>query len=321
MIYKNPYVYRISILCFIAILYFSFPTTLLSNNSPNAIDGPVSDSILQKQIDSMVFSLNLEYLNGVNDNKNPYELIYIIEEILDLDPAQYNLWFNLGLEYIKIHEYELAIAALKQGLELYPTEDNPSLLQIYLSLSFCYNKLGKHQMDKENLDIAAQIFPDHPGIVGRYVICAHSRMRYTESDYHKQRLILILRSQEMNESNIAFYLGKLYLTTDYLEAEKYFRTAYQYDPDNIEKLGSLAWVLIRNALKIEEGMSLIEQAIEADPNNAIYIHQQGYGFYMKGKYEDALFNLYNAHKLYEHYSYELDNHILMVEEAIASLEQ
>lgn len=283
------------------------------------MDDPVSDSVLQKQRDSIVFSLNLEYLNGVNDNKTPFELISIIQDILELDPAQYNHWFNLGMENIKIHRYEEAINAFNQGLALYPKGDTHSLLQIYLSLSFCYNKSGKHQLEKEILDVAARIFPEHPGVIGRYVICAHSRVRYAEADYYKQQLILILRSQGMNESDIAFHLGKLYLTTDYLEAEKHFRTAYQYDPDNVEKMGSLAWVLIRNALKIDEGMELISRAIEADPNNAIFIHQQGYGFYVLGNYGDALFNLLSARELYKQYSYELDNHIQMVQEALASL--
>ncbi len=78
-----------------------------------------------------------------------------------------------------------------------------------------------------------------------------------------------------------FNLGRLYLNTDYLTAEKHFRTAYQYDPDNIEKLAALAWVLIQN----------------------------------------ALYNLYNARDLYQQYSFELLSHIELVEQAIASKEE
>ena len=86
-------------------------------------------------------------------------------------------------------------------------------------------------------------------------------------------------------------------------------------------MGALAWVLIQNALKIDEGMALIEQANEADPNNAIFLHQQGYGYYVKGNYEDALFNLYNARDLYQQYRFELNSHIELVEEAIASADE
>lgn len=283
--------------------------------------GPLVDSILQQQRDSMVFNLNLEYLNGVNDHKTPFELISIIEEILEIDPDQYNHWFNLGIENIKIHEYDPAIEALNRGLKLCPTGDNPTLVQIYISLSFCYHKTEKHQKEREILDFVSKIYPDHPGIIGRYAVCAHSRMRYIEAESHQKQLVSILRSKHENESDISFYLGWLFLNTDYLEAEKHFRIALQYDPDNIEKRAALAWVLIRNALKIEEGMALIAQAIKADPNNAIYIHQQGYGFYVMGSYEDAISNLYNARELYQQYSFELHNHIRMVEESIASLEK
>jgi tetratricopeptide (TPR) repeat protein len=294
-------------------------SSLLSASEPNP--GPVSDSILQQQRDSILFKLNLQYLNGVNDNGTPFELISLIEEILELDPTLHNYWFNLGLENIKIKEYDRALDALTKGLELYPTYNNPSLAQIYISISFCYHETGHYQQEVAILDSSSQIFPDHPGIVGRYVISAHDRIRFTEAASYENQLILILRSEGLNESDIAFYLGRLYLNTDYLTAEKHFRIAFQYDPENIEKLGALAWVLIQNALKIDEGMALIEQAIEADPTNAIFLHQQGYGFYMKGNYDDALYNLYNARDLYQQYSFELLSHIELVEQAIASAEE
>jgi len=300
-------------------LSFEPDLSAIEHNDNNP--GPVADSILQQQRDSMLFRLNLKYLNGVNEHGSPFELISIIEEILELDPSLHNHWFNLGLENIKIKEYDRALEALTMGLELYPTEDNPTLAQIYISISFCYHQTERYQQEIEVLDLASQIFPENPGITGRYVINAHARVRYTEAEHYKNELILILRSRGYNESDISFYLGRLYLNSDYLEAEKHFRTAYQYDPDNIEKLGALAWVLIQNALKIDEGMALIEQAIEADPNNAIFLHQQGYGYYVKGNYEDALFNLYTARDLYLQYSFELYSHIELVEQAIASREE
>ncbi len=223
----KSHTFWIAVILSVVALFLSPKSSLLAANELNA--GPVSDSILQQQRDSMLFKLNLQYLNGVNDSETPFELISIIEEILELDPTLHNHWFNLDLENIKIKEYDRALEALTAGLELY-------------------------------------------------------------------------------------------LNTDYLVAENYFRVAYQYDPDNIEKLGALAWVLIQNALKIDEGMILIDQAIEADPTNAIFLHQQGYGYYMKGNYEDALFNLYNARDLYRQYSFELNSHIEMVEQAIARTE-
>ena len=314
----KSYTFWILALCMAVTLFLSSGSCLLAASEPNP--GPVSDSILQQQRDSILFKLNMQYLNGVNDNGTPFELISLIEEILEMDPTLHNHWFNLGLENIKIKEYDRALEALTKGLELYPTYDNPTLARIYISISFCYHETGRYQQEIAVLDTSSQIYPDHPGIVGRYVISAHDRIRFTEAAHYEDQLILILRSEGLNESDIAFYLGRLYLNTDYLTAEKHFRTAYQYDPDNIEKLGALAWVLIQNALKIDEGMALIEQAIEADPNNAIFLHQQGYGYYVKGNYEDALFNLYNARDLYQQYSFELNSHIELVEEAIASLE-
>jgi tetratricopeptide (TPR) repeat protein len=283
--------------------------------------GPVSDSILQQQRDSIIFQLNLQYLNRVNEQGTPYELISIIKEILALDSSYHNHWFNLGLEYLKIKEYEHALDALTQGLERYPDKDNSTLVNIYISISFCYHQTNRYQQEIEILDSASQIFPDHAGITGRYVINSHARVRYTEAAHYRNKLILLLRSEGYNESDIAFYLGRLYLNTDYLEAETYFRTAYQYDPGNIEKLGALAWVLIQNALKIDEGMALMEKAIDADPDNPVLLHQLGYGYYIKGRHEDALIKLHTARDLYQQYSFELNKHIQMVELAMAGKEE
>lgn len=307
-----------SLFLMIIMLISMVPATLSASTNETEPRGPVSDSILKQQRDSMLMELNLRYLNGVNEHSTPFQLIAIVKEILELDPAQYNHWFNLGREYIKVHQYYLAIDALNQALELYPPVEQSSLIQVYISLSFCYNKIEKHQKEKEILDIAAKINPDHRGIIGRYVICAHSRMLFHEAENHTARLILVLRNEGMNEAEIAYYLGRLYMNTDILVAEEHFRVAYRYDPDDIEKQGALAWVLIQNALRINEGMTLMEKAIEADPLNAIFLHQQGYGFFRKGEYESALNNLYTARELYQEYSFELDNHIRMVEDAIAS---
>lgn len=281
---------------------------------------PVADTVAGQQLDSVLFQLNLEYLNGVNEHKTPYELIPVIREILTLDPDQYNQWFNLGMEYVKIKEFYLAADAFNRGLERYPSEQMATLEQIYLSLSFCYHKTERHQKELEILDMLAEYHPHGPAILGRYMICSHYRMRFTEEEDYRKQLVSVLRDKRVNESDIAFYLGRLYLNEDYVAAEKYYSIAYRYDPENVEKMGALAWVLIMNALRINEGMDLMEKAIKADPNNPVYIHQMGYAYYIKGDYEDAISNLYAARDLYQEYSYELDNHIRLVEEAIALLE-
>lgn len=276
------------------------------------------DTVPRENTDSVLFNLNLEYLNAVNDNRSPYEVIPMIEKLLEIDTSQYNLWFDLGIEHIKIHQFLHALDALNRGLRMFPSGHSQNLVPIYISLSFCYHRIGRHQKEREILEKASQIHPDHPGIIGRYAVCAHSRLRHTEAEYYTGELIKILRKNGLSESDIAFHLGNLFMTTDYLEAEKYLRTAYEYDTDNVDKMGALAWVLIRNSLKIKEGMELIEKAIEADPDNAVFIHQQGYGLYLQGNHEAALRNLYKARELYRGYSYELENHIGLVEEALAS---
>jgi len=282
---------------------------------------PVSDSLVKQQRDSILLILNFEYLEGVNEKQSPFELIPIIREILTLDAAQYQQWFNLGFEYTRIHEFHRAIEAFEKGLVLYPYKDNATVAQVYIGLAFCYNKVEKFQKEKEILDVASVMFPDNPGILGRYVLCAHSRMRFHEAEQYLKQLSQALRDKGLNEAEIAYQLGQLYLNTDILVAEDYFRTAYYYLPDDPDTRGALAWVLIQNALRINEGMNLMKQALEQDPGNPVFMHELGYGYFILGEYDSALFNMKTAEKNYDGYSFELDNHIRMVEEALASKDE
>ncbi len=280
-----------------------------------------TDTLTGAVRDSLVLALNLEYLSGIEEYRTPFLQITVLERILEIDSTRYNHWFNLAREHIRIHEYQKAIGAFQHGLHFFPDKENPSLIQVYISLSFCFNKTARHQLEKKVLDRAAFIDPDHPGVIGRYIISAHSRVRYNEAAHYRDRLIRILRKKGLNESQIANHLGKLYLNTDYLVAEKYFRTALQYDPENVEIKGHLAWVLIQNALKINEGMELMQKVRLADPDNPVYLHQQGYGLYLRGQLAQAHANLQAARDQYQQYSFELENHVRMVEEAIAKVEE
>lgn len=308
-----------AIIC-LTIFLFTDISVLKASVPGNETPGPMADSIMKQQRDSILFELNLNYLNAVEEHQSPFEVIPIIGQILSIDPQQAIRWFNLGLQYIRIHEYHEAIESLSRGLELFPSEDHSSLSHVYISMSFCYNKIGKYQKDKEGLELASAIFPDHIGLIGRQVICAHSMLRFHKAEEFREKLIFQLRKEGNNEAEIAFSLGRIYLNTDYLVAETYFRTAYQYYPEEAEKQGALAWVLIQNSLRYNEGMILMQKAIKSDPLNPAFIHQLGYGYFVNGEYETALGKLYNAKELYEDYSFELDMHIKMVEEAMAKLE-
>ena len=274
-----------------------------------------------QETDSLLMELNLAYLDAVELRSDPHEIIPILEKMLMLDATRHNHWFNLGMENIRIHNYREAIYAFNRGLVNYPTEIHPALVRIYVNLSFCHNKLEQFQKEKELLLHASKLFPDNSSLLGRQVINAHSRIRYHEADRYLVELNLLLRQEGLNEAEIAFHLGKLYMTTDYLVAEGYLRTAYRYMPDNPEVKGALAWVLIQNSLRINEGMELMQEALLREPKNPTFNHKIGYGYFRKGDLETALDKLYYARELYSEYNFELDEHIGMVKDAMAALEE
>ena len=84
-------------------------------------------------------------------------------------------------------------------------------------------------------------------------------------------------------------MGNIYYDAEILDqAEKYYRQALKLEHNNPNFLGSLALLLIDHDINVDEGMELLQRALEINPNNGGYIHIQGWGYYKQGKYEKAL---------------------------------
>lgn len=55
----------------------------------------VADSLIEEERDSVLFHLNLAYLNGINERNTPYDQIAIMERILELDPGNFSFNQNI----------------------------------------------------------------------------------------------------------------------------------------------------------------------------------------------------------------------------------
>ena len=93
-----------------------------------------------------------------------------------------------------------------------------------------------------------------------------------------------------------------------VKAEEYLRKALSLEPENPARMSSLANYLIDRDRNIEEGMRLVERALEMTPDNYNCLHNKGWGLYKQGKYSEALGllrrvgisrSIYN-HKVYLH---------------------
>ncbi len=75
------------------------------------------------------------------------------------------------------------------------------------------------------------------------------------------------------------------------EAEAAFREALKLQPDSAPVLNYLGYMNADRGVKVEEGLQLIQKAVEVDPENGAYLDSLGWALYRLGRYpaaEDAL---------------------------------
>lgn len=80
----------------------------------------------------------------------------------------------------------------------------------------------------------------------------------------------------------------------------------------------LAWFLIDKEINVNEGLKLVQKALELRPDNWYYLDTQGWGLYKQGKVEEALKILNDSWNLRPSYRHRGYLHIQEVEKALSS---
>lgn len=71
------------------------------------------------------------------------------------------------------------------------------------------------------------------------------------------------------------------------DAKVAFRKALEVDPAHAPTLNYLGYMLVEDGAQLEEAVSLIRQALAAEPDNGSYLDSLGWAFYKQGKLDQA----------------------------------
>ncbi len=82
-----------------------------------------------------------------------------------------------------------------------------------------------------------------------------------------------------------------------LEAEQAFRQCLDHYPDAHEALNYLAYLWADSNVNLDEAMTFVTRALEAEPDNAAYVDTLGWIQYRQGRYEEARATLERAFKV------------------------
>ena len=145
----------------------------------------------------------------------------LLEDLLQDDPGNQDILYNLGMCYTELSEPEKAVATLSECIRYYPHYANA-----HVALGFAYSKLDDNEKARDHFERALEIDPSNP-----YALRNLGGLYGKEEDYEKA-IQCLEKSFSINPEDqmTAYGLGYSYFhagKTD--EADKYFKKAIILD--------------------------------------------------------------------------------------------
>jgi tetratricopeptide (TPR) repeat protein len=243
--------------------------------------------------------------------ETPYEQIKYLKQELEFDNQMPAHFYELGWIFINLYQYDNAISAFKNALEIYEKWDSkPMWVFNYILLGYAYHKTEQYKKERKVYRKAEQDFPDEPLLIYRQAVLklCEGNSRYAQVLLEKYKSIL--KEKSTNEAVIATNLAEIYSEAGILDkAEEYHRQSLSLEPENPIMINNLAYFLIDEEQNINKGMELADKALELSPDNYDYLETKGWGLYKQGKYQEALeilqksWDLRMKNAIYSHIQY------------------
>ncbi len=252
--------------------------------------------------------------------ETPSEDIKYLRQLLEFDDQMPWVYFNIGNDYNDLQQYDKAIIEFEKSLEIYKKwYSKPMWVWNYTSLGYAYHQLRQYKKETELYKKAEQDFPDDPDMIFRQSILSLSEGDTVMANQNIEKYISVSKENSRSEADITKILADIYYEAGIMnKAEKYYRKALSLEPDNPDRLNTLAWFLINNDRNINEGLELVDKAMNLRPNYYNYLDTKGWGLYKQGKNKEALEFLEKAWNLKPVYDHEVYLHLEAAKKAVAS---
>jgi adenylate cyclase len=252
--------------------------------------------------------------------ETPFEEIKYLKQLAEIDDKFPGTFYDIGLIYYRLSQYDKAIPEFEKALEIYKKLDSkPWWVFEYTLLGNSYHKTGQYKKEKKLYKKADQDFPDDPSLSYMHAVLSLSEGDTVTANKYIEKYITIRRDNSWSEAAIAYNLGEIYSDAGNMEkAEFYHRKELSLEPDNAFRIYDLAWFLIDKDRNINEGLELIDSALVLRPDHYLLLDCKGWGLYKQGKYKEALEILEKSRVLSPYYRHAVYLHIQEVKKAIAS---
>jgi tetratricopeptide (TPR) repeat protein len=283
---------------------------------------------------SVLEKIELDRSKAFRENKDMRAVIRYQKEKIKLGASSRGTWYDLGHAYRLVQQYENAIEPFERAIKIDKSLGGGwKWLYAYYWLGYCYHKTGDFKKENQIYDLALSNLPGHGIIYQRKAILALTKGKMRKFDEYislfKKWYLDNLDGDYMERELGHTYLGAKKITT----AEQHFRNQLEKTPEERIAYYDLGWILINEDIDIDEGLSLIDQAMEMEEGNytpkfriegrdvlnlnSLLYFAKGVGLYKKQNYKEALQLLNAAWQEKALYNHDLFMYIQKTEQALA----
>ena len=211
------------------------------------------------------------------------EAIQTYQEMEKLGPdSQKRAQLLLIDTYRDSHQIDAAIDEAKKALNASPKDPG-----VTVSLALLY---GEKADAAQGTKLLESLLQGNEADQEIYIDIAQVQERgkqWSEAEQSAQKAEQI--STQPGEKETAWYmLGAIYeRQKKYDLAEQQFRKVLDVNPNNAPVLNYYGYMLANRGIRLEEATSLIQQAVDQEPNNGAYLYSLGWAYYKQNKLPEA----------------------------------
>jgi tetratricopeptide (TPR) repeat protein len=264
-------------------------------------------------------TLNLAIAKHVD--KDPQEYIKNCRLILEYDPQQRLFWYNLGTAYRSINQFDRAIEAFEQALEIRRQWGVKDWIWTSARLGAVYHQVGDHDKEREVYEAGLRNLPNNYDIVFEQGKCALYRGDTAAARENISWYKTLCREvRYWDEPDISHRLGHMHTQAGlYEEAEAIWEHTSRLEPSSLYHQRCHAEFLILNDIDVQRGLDIVNSILESNPDYYDILFFKGVALHKLGKMEQALKILKQAWD--KRFSYRHDHYLAIqeVEKALVSL--
>ncbi len=236
-------------------------------------------------------------------NRNT-EAIAEFKKELEKNPENADIYYHLGISYIKLKEYDKAVAAFNTALKIKPGFSN-ALIQlptISLTQAIELRKLGESEsivLEKllEAEDLCRDIIEKDPDNVQAYILLSevHFSQGLIDDAITDYKYVLNIDNSSVN---VHFALARLYINKKDLNMarKECDLILSELEPDNKNAQFLLSTIYEQQG-NYDEAIVLLKRILEKDPENVMAHTRLGLVYLKLSKYDEAIAEAWKVYDL------------------------